>query len=325
MVLEGTPVAVIPEDICDEQNQIEARQTVVDGCPVLPKMQCHEVSQGQDARLIWNFKDTAGQSLDLTLCVGEGGSCSTSGSGEEYDAGGEVPCGVSLRMRELSGYDSKDKVHAIDVSVVDATSGIVRASSLPDEILRYPGVYQEEWAVFTNDQRMLFSNKCLTFVNRGLFGLSSNSSERNLGPPTIEEIRLSLRDNAAADNLLLDDIEFDAAELAQAVLRPLQYWNEIPPPIRPVQTTKTFPFREMWMLGIQAYLLEISAHNYRRNQLAYSAGGLSVDDKNKEQQYAGASVRLLQRFQEMCRAKKIEINLGLFSGSVNSAYSGLFY
>ena len=72
-------------------------------------------------------------------------------------------------------------------------------------------------------------------------------------------------------------------------------------------------------------MLETAAHNYRRNQLAYSAGGISVDDKNKEQAYSAASARLMQRFQDMTRAKKIEVNISLFSGSIGSPYSGLFY
>lgn len=317
------PVSSIDTTSCEVQNQITAPQTVVDGCPVLPKMQCHQVSQGQDARLLWSFKDAAGEAIDLTSCVGD--NCGST-TGDAFDAVSTPPCGVSLRMRELSGYNPKDLIHEIDVDVIDSSIGSVRAQSLPDAILRYPGVYQEEWAVFTTDNRMLFSNSCITFVNRGLFGVPSTSAaQRNLGPPTIQEIRLSMRDNAGADNLLLDDIEFDSAEIAQAVLRPIQYWNEIPPPIRPVQTTKTFPFREMWMLGIQAYLLEIASHNYRRNQLSYAAGGVSVDDKNKDQPYSAVSARLLQRFQEMCRAKKIEINISLFSGSLGSPYGGLFY
>jgi len=328
MALEGNPVpnnpGVVNPSACEDQNQIPAKQTVVDGCPVLPKMQCHEVSQGQDARLIWEFKDPEGEPIDLTFCTGDWG-CSTPGDDTSYDAVSTPPCGVSLRMRELSGYNPQDKVHEIDVEVIDAGEGLVRAYSLPEKITRHPGIYQEEWALFTTDGRMLRSNQCLTFVNRGLFGLTNNSDSRNLGPPTIQEIRLSLKDNAGADNVLLDDVEFDAAEIAQAVLRPLQYWNEIPPPMRPMQTTKTFPFREMWLLGIQAYLLEIASHNYRRNQLSYSAGGVSVDDKNKDQPYSAVSARLLQRFQEMCRAKKIEINISLFSGSLGSPYSGLFY
>ena len=289
---------------CNEQNMISAEQTVVDGCPVLPKLKCHEVQQGQDARLLWNMVNPQGEAVNLTDCIG----------------------GVELRVREITGCNPNlDPVHSLAVEVLDATTGSVRAAVLPDAVIREPGIYIEEWGVFTADSRMIFSNQCCTFVRRGLFGLSNDVSKRNLGPPTVEEIRLSLRDNSPADNTLLDDFEFDAAEIAQAVVRPLQYWNEIPPPLRPAQTTKTFPFREMWMLGIQANLLSIAANNYRRNDLQYTAGGVAVADKAKEQVYAAAGGRLMQEFQGMLRAKKIEINVAMFSGSIGSSYGGLFY
>jgi len=307
----------------DDQNQIKPKLTAVDGCPVLPKLQCHEVQMGQDARLLWNMKDLSGSYLDLSAYVNE---CSASSEAEPFDAVGNVTCGVELRVRELSGYDpNKDPVYCVSVDIVNASEGLVRSQPLPDGVVRSAGVYLEEWAVISSDGRMLFSNQCITFVRKGLFGLSSDTNLQNLGPPSLEEIRLSLRDNSPADNMLLDDIEFDAAEISQAVLRPIQFWNEIPPPVRPVQTTKTFPFREIWMLGIQSYLLEIAAHHYRRNQLAYNAGGIAVDDKNKEQAYLATARQLTARFQEMARAKKIEINISLFSGSVGSPYSGLFY
>ncbi len=305
-----------------EHNELEPKQTIVDGCPVLPKLQCHEVQMGQDARLLWTMKDSEGSAVNLTSAVAD---CSVSSEAEPFDSVGSVNCGIELRVRELSGYDPKDKVHSIPVSVLDAAKGIVKADPLPDAIVRCAGVYLEEWALMSSDGRMLFSNQSLTFVRKGLFGLGSDPNTRNLGPPSVEEIRLALRDNSSADNVLLDNVEFDSAEISQAVLRPIQYWNEIPPPIRPIQTTKTFPFKEIWMLGIQSYLLEIAAHHYRRNQLAYNAGGVSVDDKNKEQFYLAASRELNKRFQDMARAKKIEINISLFGGSIGSPYSGLFY
>jgi hypothetical protein len=308
---------------CSEQNQVLARQTVVDGCPVLPKLQCHEIQMGQDARLLWQFKNAEGEAVNLNLCDSQ---CSQSSQLDEaFDAIGTPDCTVELRIREITGNCQQDKVYCLNVEIIDAPSGTVRASALPKEIVREPGIYIEEWGVFTPDKRMLFSNQCCTFVRRGLFGLESNTNKRNAGPPTLEEIRLALRDNSPTDNLLLDDIEFDSAEIAQAVVRPINFWNEIPPPIRPIQTTKTFPFREMWMLGIQAYLLETAAHHYRRNHLPYNAGGVAIDDKNKEQAYAAKSMELMQRFQEMVRAKKVEINISLFSGSIGSAYSGMFY
>lgn len=310
---------------CDQQNQITPAQTVVDGCPVLPKLQCHEVQMGQDAQLLWNFKNPQGEFINLMNCPT--GSCNSVSSQPHapFDPLG-TPCGVTLRMRELSGMDPiNDPIFTINASIIDATTGLVRADALPDQIVRFPGIYMEEWAFFTEDNRMLFSNQCCTFVRRGLFGVDSDPYRRNFGPPTLEEIRLAMRDNAPADNMLLDDVEFDAAEISQAVLRPIQYWNETPPPLNPPMTTKTFPFREMWMLGIQAYLFDMVASHYRRNQLNYNAGGVAVDDKNKEQQYRAASNLLQQQFREMLRAKKMEINIGLFSGTLGSSYAGMFY
>jgi hypothetical protein len=275
--------------------------------------------------LLWYFKNAEGEPVSLTNCVSECSESSEAGDEVDFDAAGTPPCLAQLRMREATGNCQQDVVHCIDVEVLDADTGLVRSSPIPEKLVREPGLYIEEWGVFTSDARMLFSNQCCTFVRRGLFGLDNNPNKRNLGPPTLEEIRLALRDNSAADNLLLDDIEFDAAEIAQAVIRPLNYWNEVPPPIKPVQTTKTFPFKEIWMLGIQSYLLETAAHHYRRNHLTYQAGGVAVDDKNKEQAYSAKSNEMRLRFQELARAKKIEINISLFAGSTGSAYSGLFY
>jgi hypothetical protein len=328
MPLEGTPVELpvpLPGADCEQQNIIKPRQTVVDGCPVLPKLQCHEVQMGQAARLIWNFKNPEGQPINLQDCVSNCSSTTSQSSGD-FDPVGNPGCGVVLRMRELSGYDPvNDPIVQIDTEVLDMSEGIVRANILPDSIVRFPGIYLEEWSFFAPDGSMLFSNQCCTFVRRGLFGVNSDLNFRNVGPPTIEEIRLSVRDNSGADNMLIDDVEFDSAEIIQAVMRPLQYWNEIPPPLNTLLTTKNFPFRELWLQGIQAYLFDIAANHYRRNQLAYSAGGMSIDDKNKEQQYIAASSRMLQMFQENVKAKKIEINIAAFSGSLGSPYSGLFY
>jgi hypothetical protein len=326
MPLDSTPpIGPAATDFnCDAQDVIAANQTVVDGCPVLPKLQCHEVQMAQNAKLLWNFKNPQGKTVNLMDCMGGCSPCSV--SSDQFDAYNSPGCGPMLRMREISGADPiKDKVIEVNATIIDPLAGFVRSDPLPDSITRSPGVYLEEWAFFDTSGNLVFSNQCYTFVRRGLFGLSSDPYKQNLGPPTLEEIRLAMRDNSPADNMLLDDVEFDAAEIAQAVVRPVLYWNETPPPIQPLMTTKTFPFREMWLVGIQAYLFDMVASHYRRNQLAYQAGGVAVDDKNKEQQYRAISNQLTQQFREMLRAKKIEINIGLFNGVLGSPYSGMFY
>jgi hypothetical protein len=323
MPLEGTPPVIPPatDNDCSQQNNIATKQTVVDGCSVLPKLQCHEVQMGQSARLLWNLKDQQGEPVNIAACLG---GCED--DEVVFDAAGAPGCGVVLRMRELSGFDPEaDRVHTVSASVIDSGQGLVRSSELPEDIVRYPGVYLEEWGLFSTSGSLIFSNTCYTFVRRGLFGISDDIHRRNDGPPTLEEIRLSLRDNSHADNMLLDDVEFDAAEMALSVLRPVQYWNETPPPLNPLLTTKTFPFREMWLMGIQAYLYDIAASHYRRNKLAYNAGGVAVDDKNKEQEYMAVSAQLMNSFRQMVQAKKVEINISMFSGAYSSPYSGRFY
>ena len=69
----------------------------------------------------------------------------------------------------------------------------------------------------------------------------------------------------------------------------------------------------------------MAANTYRRNRLSYNAGGVAVDDQNKEQEYAAAGSSMLREFQDMVQAKKVEINIAGFSGSVNSQYGSMFY
>jgi hypothetical protein len=331
MALEGTPVVKPPVtgENCDDQNIIAPpRQFNRDGCEVLPKLKIHEVSRGQDARLIWQFVNQAGEPVSLINCVG---SCDSADSedatpGKKWDSVGDPPCGAVLRIREATGYGGLacDPIYQVEVEIVDAVSGCVRSRELPEEIIRCPGIYAEEWAIVTEDQRVLFTNPVYLWVNRGLFGMNATPGQDNSGPPTIDEIRLSIRDNSADDNLLLDDIEFDSSEFAQAAIRPVQWWHETPPPLRDRLTSITFPFREMWMKGIQSELFLTAAHHYRRNKLNYNAGGIAVGDMDKEKEYAQAATALRQEFQDMVIRKKVEINTAMFTGSVGSIYGGLF-
>jgi len=311
----------------DGQGRLVAKRTVVDGCPVLPKLRCHEATMGQTARLIWTIVDPNGRAIDLSILASQDSqSESTSSPVEPFDAVADIPTkSIVLRMREITGMTPvEDPVFTIPVSLQDPAKGTVISAPLPPELMSFAGVYAEEWAVVDANKQIVLSNQCCCFVRRGLFGLTT-THEIVTGPPTIEEIRLSLRDNSGADNTLLQDVEFDAAEIAQAVTRSLGYWNESQPPLRPLMTTKTFPFRELWLRGIHAYLYEIAASNYRRNNLAYNAAGLAVDDKNKEQSYMAAATQLLADFRGQVNVKKLEINVALFGGTVSSPYAGIFF
>mgnify|MGYP003344969451 FL=1 len=99
-------------------------------------------------------------------------------------------------------------------------------------------------------------------VERGIFGMPEREF---LGPPSLAEVRLHIRD-FPENNLLLDDYEFDEAEVYMAAERCVMYFNEISPPIQQRFTTKNFPFRYHWLEGIVYYLFITAADWHRRNK-----------------------------------------------------------
>jgi len=127
---------------------------------------------------------------------------------------------------------------------------------------------------------------------------------------TIGEVRLAIRDKCREDNFLLDRVEFDDTEIAYALRRPIDYWNEALPPLRPLYNPSTFPFRYNWMIGIIGELLLLAGLNYERNALRYTAAGLAIDDKDKGNFYIQAGDRYRAEFKDWVKQKKRSINMG---------------
>jgi hypothetical protein len=225
---------------------------------------------------------------------------------------------IVLRIKEQIRLGEQSAPKEIAAAVVNATSGQVEVS-LPQNVAAYPGVFYAEIALIagtatTDKPCVIFSNLFSLIITRSTFGSADIG-----GPPSIAEIRLHLRDSSPAESYLLDHLMFDDAEIALAITRPVQYWNEIPPPIGTF-TTQTFPFRYHWLEGICANLFMMVAEQFRRNQLSYSAAGLAVDDQNKEPNYERAGQLRWQAYREWVRAKKAEINLENAYGEVGSTY-----
>lgn len=142
------------------------------------------------------------------------------------------------------------------------------------------------------------------------------------GVLTIAEIRLAIRDKCREDNFLLDNVEFSDTEIAWAIRRPVECWNERLPPLRTVYTAATFPYRYYWLIGVVGELLQIAAPHYERNRLRYSAAGLSVDDKDKAGFYERAAQKYLDEYRKWVDEKKYSINLGNAYGRTEIASFG---
>jgi hypothetical protein len=139
-------------------------------------------------------------------------------------------------------------------------------------------------------------------------------AEVGVGPVTIPDLRMALLDNndgtdGAPFNNLLTDVEFSDVELATAIRRVVDMWNETPPNVY-YFTTSDFPYRYWWIQGATAIALRSAAARYRRNRLAYQAGGMSIDDQSKADEYEQTSMQRMSEFKEWMMNEKVRINMG---------------
>lgn len=304
--LPTTPVVLNPVS-CAGQNVISAPVTTVNGQPNLSKMRAVSLTQGQCAEIEWQMHDKDGAPVNLTPC---------------FDASTpENTFKVVLRLKEQIALGNSRPVLSVDATVVEAATGKVKAA-LTEQMVGVPGVYYGEMALINvpaenaDQPCVIFSNTFYVIINRSTF----NAEGLLGGPPSIAEIRLHLRDSSPAESFLLDNIMFDDAEIALAIARPVQYWNEIPPPLDQQYNTQNFPFRYHWLEGICANLFFMVAEQFRRNQLNYNAAGVAVDDQNKEASYERAGQTRWQGYREWVRATKASINLEGCYGEVSSNY-----
>jgi hypothetical protein len=176
-----------------------------------------------------------------------------------------------------------------------------------------PGVYQAEIGRFAGSW-LVDTWPVLVVVEPSVFQTLSGN-----GPITIPEIRLALLDNnngadGAPFNNLLTDVEFSDVEIANAIRRVVDMWNETPPNVM-YFSTNDFPYRYWWIMGTSAILLRAGAARYRRNRLAYSAGGVSIDDQSKAEEYEQVGEARMREFKEWMMSEKVRINMGYCWGN----------
>jgi hypothetical protein len=135
---------------------------------------------------------------------------------------------------------------------------------------------------------------------------------------TIGEIRLAMRDISSNDNFLLDDVEYTDTEIAWAIRRPIDMWNESTPFLRGHEyTPHNFPFRYAWLNAVKGELMKMAAQNYLRNTQQYQAGGLTINDKDKYQQYEQLGSKYIQEYEIWRDKTKASINFQKAFGRIS--------
>jgi hypothetical protein len=280
-----------------------AVDSVHEGCAVLTKRRALSVSKGMCGLAEWTMRWPDGQTADLSDCFPES-SISESGSVDDT--------GLTIAVR-FQGADGGCILAEVDAELVNASQGLIRFM-IPEAVCQMSGVYQFQAAVLQDGGNVVFSDSGLISVEHGMWG----NTDQLTGPPTLEEIRMHLRDRAV-ENDLLADVEFDDVEILSAIVQPVRYWNEQLPPLPPYSVA-TFPFRHNWRNAIVAELLFMAAHHYVRNKMQAQSGGLSIDDKNKDKDYLAIAAHYKQEWQQFVIMKKMSINANGFYGSMGSSY-----
>jgi hypothetical protein len=289
----------------------------IDDCPVLTRIKAFVVQEGIRATLQHVMRDRQGRVLDLTPVDTE----EVSEESEESASASTTTSvdTVKMRVKEFVGDIDGNQVvtHEVSGTIADAATGIVQAR-LPTLIVSRAGLYQLSWG-FYRDSVLKIVNDGLLSVERSLYGNITEAPAHN-GPPTISEIRMQMMDSSPAENLLLDDVEFNDEQIALAITKPIMDFNESLPPLNTLFNTLNFPWRSHWLDATIAYLYRFAAAGYRRNRLATRAGGVDVDDKNKEAEYLRMSQLMLEEWKKFVLMRKTQLNGRAFTGAVGSPY-----
>jgi hypothetical protein len=179
--------------------------------------------------------------------------------------------------------------------------------------MRYPGLYEASMVVSVDGEEVA--------ETRYLVEVAAMRDRRNRRDPlSIAELRLELRDQCAGQNELLDRLEFTDEQVAWAIRKPVDEFNATNQP-RTTYTVSTFPgaWRAMWAMGSVGYLLRVASIGRDRDGLQYSAGGVTIDDKNFAY-VSRLSQQLLDDWRRWVVMKKVEINVDGAWGSLGSDY-----
>jgi hypothetical protein len=301
----------------EDLNVVRAGIPDIFGCPVLTRVKAFIVDQGSYVMLEHQFLDRSGRVIDISPIVG----------GPEPSDSISVPTGkgyVKLRIKEPIATGMNPRVNPIwEVSCgeIDPVQGIVRSTGLPTKTVEKPGIYELSFGVFDVQNRLLVVNKGMMSVERSIFPHTNQELYHGTQPITLQELRMFIMDSSPAENPRLADVEFGDEQIMLAYTKPILYWNEIPPPIVKF-TTRTFPYRHHWQIGIQAELMKIAAYFYRRNNQKLAAAGVQADDLNREREYLAEGVRLWKEYADWCITEKIAINARGVAGAISSPYLG---
>lgn len=267
-----------------------------------------QVGQGTAGEALVQLIDpNTGATLDLSKYgIGPCDESSSSPSSSSSSSSCPEKHGVQIILKEWNN----DLVYYSEWAVVktceESKRGVVYAQFNKHFVCK-PGVWLAQASVW--------SHGTLVKIYPFYWEVSPNLMMDEFGPITVPEVRLAVRDQCPEANFLIDATDYKVEEIMWAIRRPVEYFNEVPPPVATFRPSN-FPYRYHWMQGTIGELLIMVGTWLRRNDLDYSAGGVTVMDTKKWDFYMNRGKELQKEFKDFAKQKKIEINIQGGYGSI---------
>lgn len=294
------------------------------------------VTQNARKQLVFNLTDDSGKSVDLKAEVQNPPAALPNWSPQRDATGFNVK--VRFRIGQLNtnsgrGIPSDLSLAALNPNIIQQREALMGTFKLDigGEILdqkEHRGFVSFQLENSDTPKAGIFEGFIERYVENGDVGWTVDTwpvllaieppamqllDNNGSGPLLIPEVRLALLDvdnqsDGAPFSNLLDDTEFTDLDIVYAQRRVVQLWNETPPPVCQF-STQNFPYRYWWLEGTCGHLLKMSAARYRRNRLAYQAGGIAIDDQSKADEYETVGQRKLDSFMGWMQTEKYRINM----------------
>lgn len=217
---------------------------------------------------------------------------------------------LSFKCRFVEAVKKQIVIEEVSPSAIDPVYYHIVQFTIPTSVSSIPGIYIASIGIF--DVNVLRETFNIWIYNEPSPWVPAPTQCQL---PTIDEIRGILRDSSPIENEILNNYQFGLEEICQAAVETVHLWNDTPPFIGDLDT-RNFASRHIFLYGIRHYLFEILLEWYRKNRLPYSAGGVSVDDMNKLQEYIVASQKQEQDLKLLIQTTKSSINLSRAFGKI---------
>ena len=191
----------------------------------------------------------------------------------------------------------------ISVPCTFTEDGKVSFTLTPKQVNYNEGVWYAEFLAYDNAGKLRHNYRAYLCIRKGMTG-----SKAGPQPVTPMDVRLAVMDTSPEMNTLLDDLEFSDVMIMNAVERAIDEWEETPPRLSKHFDATNFPFREHLIKGAVGYLLQSVMYRYMRNEMHYSASGLTFD-KNSKHAYLQLSQMARTEWKNFIAAMKTSMNM----------------